>query len=175
VRPAVAFAPADDPAAALAALSRSLGLPEPARFAGHDPHGRPRAMFRGEPLAVSLSRCRGRAAVALARAGRVGVDLVDPGAPIAAEAMMELAAPPERLWLAALPEGPRRHRLFQLWAGREALLKGLGLGLAEDADQVELAPAGGGLRVLRAPGSAGGWHLDLQETNGLILALAWAD
>ena len=173
MRPVVVCTLASGSEAPLLARAGEIGLAE-VRL-GHDPQGRPVAWADGAPVPVSISHCGPVGALALSRSGRVGVDLVDPGAPLATGALLELAAPPERLWLASLPEPLRRRRLFQLWACREALLKALGLGLAVDPAELELGPAGDGLRVLRAPGSAAGWNLDLRDADGLILALAWAD
>jgi 4'-phosphopantetheinyl transferase len=183
MRPAFACVPAAGLEAALATLARQLGLPGEARFAGHDPHGRPRAEAGGRPLALSIARSGDLRALALAPAGRVGIDLVDPSAPLRSEALLELVSPRERLWLEALPPERLPRRLLQVWAGREALLKALGLGLALDPGAVELEPLGEeGLapaRVLGCGTPPEGWHLAMEEGEGLaaglILALAWAD
>jgi 4'-phosphopantetheinyl transferase len=113
----------------------------------------------------------------------VGVDLVDPAAGRRSEDLLSLMPPGERLWLGALPPERRAHRILQVWAAREALLKALGLGLALDPAAVELEPLGEeGLAPARVLGCASppeGWHLALEEGQGpaagLILALAWAD
>lgn len=181
MRPAFTCVPAFAEASALPGLSAALGLASPALFAGHDPHGRPRAEAAGLPVPVSLGRCGAICAVALGAQGRVGVDLVDPRAALATADLMDLASPGERLWLEALPE-PRR-KLFQVWACREALLKALGLGLALDPGAVALEPWGAdGLRpsqVLGAGAPPEGWHVEVLDgeglAEGLILALAWAD
>jgi len=181
VKPAWVCLPAYSEATALPGLSRELGLAEPARFAGHDAHGRPRAESQGTALPVSVSRCGAVCAVALAAGGRVGVDLVDPCSNLPTASMLELASSSERLWLEALPEQARRRRLFQVWACREALLKALGLGLALDLGAVELEPWGEeGLRPLRVIGCPTpplGWHVAVEDGQGLaaglILGLAW--
>ena len=113
VRPAFACVAAHTEASALPGLSEALGLAAPAFFSGHDPHGRPRAQSGGVPVPVSLSRCGRACAVALARGGRVGVDLVDPGARVPTAGLLDLTTPGERAWLEALsgsappPEAPR--------------------------------------------------------------------
>jgi 4'-phosphopantetheinyl transferase len=182
MRPAFTCTPAFAEASALPGLALELGLPGPARFKGHDPHGRPLADCEGAPVPVSFSRSGAVCAVALGRAGRVGVDLVDPHSHIPAEGLFELAAPEERLWLSALPAAERRRKLFQVWACREALLKALGLGLTLDPGAVALEPSGDGLRpsrVLGSPTPPVGWHVEVRDgeglAEGLILALAWAD
>jgi len=179
VRPAFTWVPAHDETSALPFLCQELGLAE-ARFDGHDPHGRPRAFASDAPLPVSLSRCGTVCAVALSLGGRVGVDLVDPRAPLPLEALMDLASQGERTWLESLPESPRRRKLFQLWAAREALLKALGLGLRIDPGAVELAPWGeDGLHPIRVLGAGEGWHVEVMAgrglAEGLVLALAWAE
>jgi len=178
VRPAFACYPAGAEAEALAELSLRLGLPKPARRAGHDPHGRPRAEAGETFLPVSFSRCGAVRAVALGLGGRVGVDLVDPGEHLATDQLMGLAAPGERLWLEPLPEDLRRRRLWEVWACREALLKALGLGLALEPGAVELEPWGAdGLRPCRVPGGAAGWEVWVGDADGpgqgLLLGLAW--
>ena len=178
MRPAWLCYPAGGEAEALAALSRRLGLPGAVRRDGHDAHGRPRARAGGGVLPVSFSRCGAVHAVALGLGGRVGVDLVDPREAHGTEQLLDLAAPGERLWLARLPEGLRRRRAYSVWAGREALLKALGLGLALEAGAVELEPWGeDGLRPCRVPGGAAGWDVRVLEAEGpgqgLLLGLAW--
>lgn len=183
MRPAFACVGASQEAAALPGLSRALGLEPPARFAGHDPHGRPRAESGGAPVPVSVGRCGPASAVALARGGRVGVDLVDPGARVSETGLLGLATPGERAWIQALPPAARRRKLLEVWACREALLKALGLGLALDPGAVELEPCGlEGLkprRVLGSPAPPAGWHVRVEEgsgpADGLILGLAWTD
>ncbi|BDU73926.1 4'-phosphopantetheinyl transferase superfamily protein [Mesoterricola silvestris] len=182
MRPAFALLPAFTEATALPGLARELGLDAPARFAGHDAHGRPLAEAAGLPVPVSLSRCGPVTAVALGSAGRVGVDLVDPRCGIPTGGLLDLAAPGERTWLEPLSGPELRRRVFQVWACREALLKALGLGLTLDPGAVELEPDGEGLRpsrVLGSPAPPTGWHVQLLDgeglAEGLILALAWAD
>jgi phosphopantetheinyl transferase len=176
MRPAFACIRAGE--TALPGLSRELGLNGLARLDGHDAHGRPRAEAEGVQLQVSVSRCGAVTAVALARSGRIGVDLVDPGSAIPSAGLLDLTTAGERRWLESLPEPERRRKLFQVWACREALLKALGLGLSLDPGAVELAPFGEGLRPSRVLGSMSppeGWHVEVLDQEGLILALAWAD
>lgn len=183
MRPAYACVRASTEAAALPGLSGALGLEPPARFSGHDPHGRPRAESGGRPVPVSLGRCGPASAVALARKGRVGVDLVDPCARVSDAGLLDLSTPGERAWIEALPEARRRRKLLEVWACREALLKALGLGLALDLGAVELEPMGvDGLRprrVLGSPVPPLGWHVQVAEgtgpAEGMILGLAWTD
>lgn len=179
MKPALAVVPAAGEPRALADLAWALGLPGGVRLDGHDVHGRPRARCGDQSVPVSLARCGGFRAVALGRSGRVGVDLVDPAAALAATAdLLDLASPGERAWILEAPGDPRR-RLFELWACREALLKALGLGLALDPASVTFAP---GPRVATLPGASTppeGWRVETREVpgpgEGLLVAVAWTE
>ncbi|SOZ17709.1 4'-phosphopantetheinyl transferase [Cupriavidus taiwanensis] len=87
--------------------------------------------------------------IALAEAGgEVGVDIerIDPALGLAA--MREMAAhcltPRERAWLAALPADAWLRAFFLLWTAKEALLKALGLGIADHLQHVSVVADGQG-------------------------------
>lgn len=134
-----------------------------------DGHGRPRAVDRtGQTLAISSSRADGARLLALAREGRIGVDL-EPLQPSGAlEAAAELLLPSERRWADGFSTAQRWQAHLRLWTAKEAVLKALGRGFAHGLDEVELGPDGrGGIRLQRLFGStrlAEGWHLELQES-----------
>ncbi|MFE0171839.1 4'-phosphopantetheinyl transferase family protein [Streptomyces sp. NPDC059002] len=97
----------------------------------HDDQGRPRLSGAGRGMHISLSHGRGVAAVAMTRAGPVGVD-VETVRPLPA---LRLArrwfTPEEAAWLRALPERRRPAAYFWLWTHKEAMGKALGTGLAQ--------------------------------------------
>lgn len=114
-------------------------------------------------------------ALALAREGRVGVDIV---APFRGDAgpLETLFHASEREWIRELRGEARNLALTRCWAAKEALLKALGLGLGFGLDAVELVPDGGSLRVARIAGQrAEGWHLETSRYGELVVALAWAE
>ncbi len=135
-----------------------------------DVHGRPRAQdTEGRRLAVSQARAPGARILAIAQAGRIGIDLEPLQPSPALEAASELFLPAERDWAARLPEPARTRMLLAIWTAKEAMLKALGYGFCFGMDQIELGPAGGdGIRLQRLCGSerlARGWSIELQERS----------
>jgi 4'-phosphopantetheinyl transferase len=151
----------------------------PAELAGElvllDPDGlgRPRAQdaqdAQGRPWSLSLARAPGARALALARDGRIGVDLEVLRASGALAAAADLFLPTERAWAASLPAALRWRAHLALWTAKEAMLKALGQGLGFGLDQVELEPDGrGGIRLRRLCGSevlARGWRIEHRERS----------
>ena len=135
-----------------------------------DTQGRPRAQdAQGQSLSLSRAHAPGASVLALAEAGRVGVDL-EPLAPSEhLDRAAELFLPTEQAWLASQPEASRWQARLRLWTAKEAVLKALGQGFAFGLDQVELAPRQGfGLQLCRLCGSerlAQGWHLEFHERS----------
>jgi hypothetical protein len=132
-----------------------------------DPHGRPRALDgQGCPWSISRSRAPGARVLALARHGRIGVDLEALLPSTALDAAADLFLPSERAWAESLPAPLRWRALLTLWTAKEAVLKALGQGLGFGLDQVELGPDGrGGLRLRRLCGSevlVRGWRIEHQ-------------
>lgn len=123
----------NDAQARSAVLGRTaavLQVPPEGLRVDHDSRGRPRLSGLGPGTHVSLSHGRGFAAVAVTRAGPVGVD-VEAVRPLPA---LRLArrwfTPAEAAWLHALPESRLPAAYFWLWTHKEAMGKALGTGLA---------------------------------------------
>jgi carbonic anhydrase/acetyltransferase-like protein (isoleucine patch superfamily) len=143
---------------------RGLILLEP------DVHGRPRAQdAQGRRLTISQARASGARVLAIARGGRIGVDLEPLQPSQALEAASELFLPTERAWAERVPPGARWRRLLALWTAKEAMLKALGHGFSFGMDQIELGPNGkDGIALRRLCGSeqlAQGWHIELLERS----------
>ncbi|WP_354675309.1 4'-phosphopantetheinyl transferase family protein [Cupriavidus alkaliphilus] len=122
-------------------------LPSTLRFRTGS-HGKPYLEGIAAP-AFNLAHAGDYAWIALAEAGgEVGVDIerIDPALGVAA--MRELAAhcltPRERAWLALLPADAWPHAFFLLWTAKEALLKALGLGIADHLQHVSVVADGRG-------------------------------
>ncbi len=129
--------------AALRRLLAGLLGRDPAAIAfAEGPHGKPRlAGPEGERLRFNVSHTGALALLAVALAREVGVDVerhraetdVDELAAVVCEGG-ELAA------FRALPAGARRAAFYALWAGKEAVLKALGSGLAVSPRRLTLPP-----------------------------------
>ncbi|MBB2917414.1 4'-phosphopantetheinyl transferase family protein [Cupriavidus alkaliphilus] len=122
-------------------------LPSTLRFRTGS-HGKPYLEGIAAP-AFNLAHAGDYAWIALAEAGgEVGVDIerIDPALGVAA--MRELAAhcltPRERAWLALLPADAWPRAFFLLWTAKEALLKALGLGIADHLQHVSVVAEGRG-------------------------------
>ena len=117
-----------------------------------DPPGRPRVLVGG--VDASCSASAGVGVVAVVRGARVGVDVERVGRTTLAEAAEEAwLAPAELAALAALPEADQAEALTRCWTQKEAVLKGLGVGLRQDPRTV-LTPV-----AHRGHGSIGDWQL----------------
>ena len=106
-------------------------------------HGKPFAVVDGRRATVSfnVSHSGRHGLIALAAAGRIGVDVEerdtrhDPDGPIGT-----VFAPSERAELAAA-QGRRKVDLFlTLWTMKEALIKALGVGFSMDVSAFEIPP-----------------------------------
>ena len=150
------------PAEAPAAYLRDL-VPLPP-----DVQGRPRLRDGlGRAWSCSKAHAPGVQVIALAKEGRLGVDLerLEPSRALAAAS--ELLLPSERAWVANLAEPERWRAFLGIWTAKEAVLKALGQGFAFGLDQVEFGlQEGGRITLLRLCGSerlARGWHIELHE------------
>jgi 4'-phosphopantetheinyl transferase len=122
-------------------------LPE-AVVLGHEPGGRPvLPAFPGH--ATNLSRSGPWAAVAVATAPTVGVDIERHPPRLPLDEVMAIAATPdERRQLESFAGAARQHAMLRLWTRKEAALKAFGAGLAIDPARIEtgadevLDPAG---------------------------------
>lgn len=114
------------------ALGRALDLdPGELRFAA-GPHGKPFLdRLGGASPAFNLSHCRHLVVCALARQGRLGVDVECTGRRLAVERLVRrYCADVERAALAELPPERRAGRFLELWTLKEAFLKARGEGIS---------------------------------------------
>ena len=124
-------------AALRAILCGRLGCANEVLSFGEEGHGKPVALLSGNPAPVSFSVSHSgiHGLIAVAMAGRLGVDVEervprrDFGALMAA-----VLTPDERAEIEAAGESERIGRFYGLWTIKEALVKALGTGL-----QLELA------------------------------------
>ncbi|MBK3525431.1 MULTISPECIES: 4'-phosphopantetheinyl transferase family protein [Streptomyces] len=96
------------------------------------PHGRPAVPGTPPPLHFSLSHSHGLALIGVASVP-VGVDVQRVPGPGTVDACAPLLHPAERAELDRLPPGARPGAFAQLWARKEAYLKGIGTGLSRPA------------------------------------------
>lgn len=131
VAPTPGLSDAQARSAVLGRAAAVLRVPPGDLWVDHDDRGRPRLSGLGRGAHISLSHGRGFAAVAMTRAGPVGVD-VEAVRPLPA---LRLArrwfTSEEAAWLHALPECRRPAAYFWLWTHKEAMGKALGTGLAD--------------------------------------------
>ncbi|RVU20293.1 4'-phosphopantetheinyl transferase family protein [Methylobacterium oryzihabitans] len=113
-------------------------------------------------LDFNLSHGAGWVAVALARGGRVGIDVEGAARPVDWDALAPHVLHPDELAaFRALPAARRPGHALDLWTLKEACLKASGEGLAVHPPSVRLTPAGAE------------WHIDrsglpLRATVGLL-------
>lgn len=116
---------------------RTWGLPlEALRWQAS---GRP--SLEGAGYDVSLAHAGGHVVVAVARGGRVGVD-VEMHHPRERSLMDLFFHAEERAWM-----GESLERLHQLWTVKEAALKALGAGLSGNPLRVHVSPMDGRVRM----------------------------
>jgi phosphopantetheinyl transferase len=143
------------------------------------PGGRPELTAAAAGLRFSVSHTRGLVAIAITLARGCGIDVeylrddLDAGA--LAPSML---GAPELEWFERLAEPARRVALYGVWTIKEAMLKGLGHGLARDPRQLVLVPDWSHpMRLVAAPGimaAASGWTVALHGLGTHYwLALAW--
>jgi 4'-phosphopantetheinyl transferase len=122
--------------------------PNALRFA-YGVYGKP-ALIGGSPLRFNLTHARERAALAVAWEREVGIDLesIDPGldvSPLVAVACRQT----EATRIDALPLNEQRETFLTCWTLKEAYLKGIGTGLAQDPRTVEIELLGDGSAAVR--------------------------
>ncbi|MFS8932743.1 4'-phosphopantetheinyl transferase family protein [Cupriavidus taiwanensis] len=163
-------------------------LPSTLRFRTGS-HGKPYLEGIAAPV-FNVAHAGDYAWIALAEAGgQVGVDIerIDPA--LGRAAMRELAAhcltPRERAWLALLPADAWPRAFFLLWTAKEALLKALGLGIADHLQHVSVVADGRGgagrLAVVPEAGQLAGHAAALARMrlyrlaapDGYAAAIAW--
>jgi 4'-phosphopantetheinyl transferase len=105
-----------------------------------DPRGRPSLGGGGDAPAFSISHSAGLAAVAVARAAALGVDVErvsDAVEPL--EIAERFFSAREIAELRAAPPSERPERFFALWTAKEAYAKAVGEGLRLPLDRIEVA------------------------------------
>lgn len=134
-----------------------------------DAAGKPHVAAAAE-VDVSISHCDGCVAVAVARGGRVGIDVerLDRAPADYLALARQFYAEPEYRALRLEGAGGGFVRFIELWTLKEAYVKALGLGLAKSLDEcVFTFDTGTGLRFRDRAGSAGegdDWHFQLYDT-----------
>lgn len=144
-------------------LGASLGCPPGSLGFVSNAYGKPAladAEAQAETLHFNLSHCRDMLLIGLSRAAPVGVDvehirpLSDRDALIA-----HCFSHAEQAWLARQPPASQLRDFFRLWTAKEAVLKGLGCGLAMPLERIsiQLPEAGGTHATVEGAGSP--WRL----------------
>jgi 4'-phosphopantetheinyl transferase len=122
-----------------AILGRALGVAaKDVRFCV-GPHGKP-ALATGRAVGFSLSHSGDLAVIALAGGGAVGVDVEKDRPDVSHEPIARrFLSPAEADGLLAVSPAERKAVFFRGWTRREAVVKMLGLGLAEPLDAFDAA------------------------------------
>ena len=113
-------------------LSRYLDTPPETMIFHSNRWGKPALAEPGaSSLLFNLSHSGDKALIALSRTREVGVDIERVRPDLAVEALAaRYFSTSEAAALTALPESERRQAFFQLWARKEAYLKGCGTGIS---------------------------------------------
>jgi len=141
-------------------------------------HGKPYIRGGGPATpSFSLSHTRGMVACALAPPDvAIGVDVEANHRDLDAARLAErFFAASEVAALAALPEGAKRERFYDLWTVKEAVVKAVGLALPPALPQVAVAIRSDcDIELTRSPDCADGvWQLELfTPTRGFRVAVA---
>ena len=131
-------------AALRAVLCRRLGCPNGELAFRESERGKPFALLRGAPAPVSFSVSHSGAhgLVAVARAGRLGVDVEEFNPRRDFDALIATVLSPGERAEVESASGASRHRLFyRLWTVKEALVKALGEGVHRDLAAFEVPAA----------------------------------
>lgn len=140
---------------------------------------------RGRPeLVAPLAHCDagwshsgGHLLVALARGGRLGVDLERVQVrPRMDEVIARFFHPAEVDWLLGLPADQRSHWFFRVWCAKEAILKCHGHGISYGLHRFAVMPEAGALQVADSDtglGPASSWQLHEWEIGTFRAAVAW--
>ena len=130
-------------AALRAVLCVRLGCANHALSFRESEHGKPIAFVSGVPAPVhfSVSHSGGHGLLAVAREGRIGVDVEERVPRRDIDALMAAVLTPDERSELAARSGPHRAAAFlTLWTIKEALLKALGTGLRLDVAGFEVPP-----------------------------------
>ena len=166
-------------AALRAMLCQELDCGNDALSFGEGEHGKPFAKVNGRPIALSfsVSHSGSYGLIALAQAGRLGVDVEQIVPKRHLKALIEaVMGPDERRELDAMDEGAKLHQFFRLWTCKEALVKALGTGFSTDVSgfqvpsNIRRGEAVGEFRFPHLPTIA--WKLEAFGEAGFAAALA---
>ena len=138
----------------------------------YGPQGKPSLV--GDPLlAFNVSHAQTRAVLAFRRHGRVGVDVEEVRATLAAPRIAErFFAPAENAALRALPGDQWQAGFFRCWTRKEAFIKAVGDGLSHDLRSFAVSVDPTQPATLSSDDDAN-WHLvDLEAGEGHTAALA---
>jgi len=143
-------------------------------------HGKPFALVRGRPVPINfnVSHSGLHGLIALAPAGRIGVD-VEERAPHRNldELIAAVFGPGEQREIAEVRGSERLHLFFRLWTMKEALSKAHGMGLSLDVSRFEIpqdmraGATSGSVRLADMPGV--GWRLEDISTDRFAAAVAY--
>ena len=166
-------------AALRAVLCRQIGCRNSELAFAASRRGKPFALVDGIPNSVSfnVSHSERHGLIALAPAGRIGVDVEERSARHDPDGELRtMFAPAERAELANATAHRKLHLFFTLWTMKEALVKALGEGLARDTSGFEIPPQmyrgarASGFRFPDSPSVA--WRLENLSTSRFAAALA---
>ena len=149
-------------------LADRLGCPESALRLDRDPRGKPRILMPTPRLRFSLARRASLLLVATAWDAPIGADLerFEARRDELAVARNFFAAG-ELAWLASLEPAARPEGFLMLWTGKEAVLKALGLGIAQGLVEPDFTP------FLRRGRPLAATSPITAEAAGAGFALAW--
>ena len=151
------------------ALSRRLGGPPKSWEFQREPSGRPR-IAGGHGLDFNIAHCDGCVVLAIADAGRVGVD-VEPfaRAPAIRDVAARILAPKELADLSGLDPEAQDRRLVMLWTLKEAWAKAKGDGLGMDFRTLAFEAVGDRFVLPRSPKSRFA-TFDVAPAHGVAVA-----
>ena len=162
-------------------LCRRLGCRNDRLSFSASRRGKPFALVGGSPASVAfnVSHSGRHGLIAVAPAGRIGVDLEERSRRRDLDTYIRLLfAPHERAELEAADSERKIDLFYSLWTMKEALIKAVGAGLAIDTTGFEIPPAlyrGARSRaaVFRFPGSPSvAWRLENLGTGRFAAALS---
>ena len=166
-------------AALRAILCQELGCHNGELSFGEGEHGKPFAQLDGRAVSVSFSvshsgRC---GLIALAQAGRLGVDVEQIVPKRRLNSLIEaVMGPDERRELGEMGEQDRLRQFFRLWTCKEALVKALGTGFSTDISSFQVPSnirRGKSVGVFRFPNlPALTWRLEAIDAEEFAVALA---
>ena len=142
-------------------------------------HGKPFALLDGTPAPISfnVSHSGEHGLIAIAPAGRLGVDVEERATRRDFEALAATVfGPEERREFASTPEHRKLHMFFRFWTIKEAIIKAFGTGHTLDVSQIQVpepvrrGATTGTFRFAQMPGTT--WRIDDLGNEAFAAALA---